>query len=209
MANLGITIEDFNLSILLYADDIVLIAEKEIELQKMLNIMNDWCIKWRLTINLEKTQIVHFRKPSTCQSDYAFYFGQSLLSYSATYKYLGFVFQENMRFSVGRRVLGESAGRALGSVVNKMKVCPDLSFPIFTRLYDFMVAPVLFYAAGVWGFMESPECNSVQHRALRCFLGVHRFAPKVAVEGDMGWEPCVVRQRVEVIRLWNRFGEPT
>lgn len=43
----------------------------------------------------------------------------------------------------------ESAGRALGSVVNKMKVCPNLSFSIFTQLYDSMLAPVLFTLLGV------------------------------------------------------------
>jgi len=54
-----------DLSILLYADDIVLIAENEVNLQNMLNIMSSWCCncKWRLTINNEKkTQVVQFRE---------------------------------------------------------------------------------------------------------------------------------------------------
>ncbi|KAK7925468.1 hypothetical protein WMY93_007778 [Mugilogobius chulae] len=68
-----------------------------------------------------------------------------------------------------------------------------------------MVAPVLFYAAGVWGFDDAPECNTVQIRAMRYFLGVHRFTARAAIEGDMGWEPCVVKQRAEVLRLWNRL----
>lgn len=50
-ANLGIDIDDLNLSILLYADDIVLVAEEEAKLQKMLDIMYKWCNKWRLAIN--------------------------------------------------------------------------------------------------------------------------------------------------------------
>jgi len=64
--NLGVQIEDMDLSILLYADDIVLIAENEVNLQNMLNIMSSWCCncKWRLTINNEKkkTQVVQFRE---------------------------------------------------------------------------------------------------------------------------------------------------
>uniref|UniRef100_A0A3B3C8D8 Uncharacterized protein n=1 Tax=Oryzias melastigma TaxID=30732 RepID=A0A3B3C8D8_ORYME len=35
---------------------------EETKLQKMLDIMNSWCTKWRLSINGDKTQIVHFRK---------------------------------------------------------------------------------------------------------------------------------------------------
>lgn len=127
------------------------------------------------------------------------------MSFSETYKYLGFVFHENMKFCTGKRVLSDSAGRALGAVINKMKVCPDLSFTTYSQLFDSMVAPILFYAAGVWGYEEAIECNSVQNRAMRYFLGVHKFTPRAAIEGEMGWEPCVVKQTVEVLRLWNRL----
>ncbi|XP_023814791.1 uncharacterized protein LOC111947977 [Oryzias latipes] len=203
--NLGIDINNWNLSILLYADDIILIADEEIKLQGMLNTMNDWCNKWRLTINSDKTQIVHFRKPLVPQSNFLFYFGKTTLMYTDTYKYLGFVFHKNMMFSEGKQRLSDSAGRALGAVINKMKVCPELSLDTFSKLYDAMVGSVLFYSAGVWGYEDAPECDKVQYRAMRYFLGVHRFTTKAAVEGDMGWEPCVIKQRAEVLRLWNRL----
>uniref|UniRef100_A0A3B3HD99 Reverse transcriptase domain-containing protein n=1 Tax=Oryzias latipes TaxID=8090 RepID=A0A3B3HD99_ORYLA len=81
--NLGIDINSWNLT------------DEEIKLQGMLNTMNDWCNKWRLTINNDKTQIVHFRKPLP-QSNFLFYFGKTTLMYTDTYKYLGFVFHKNM-----------------------------------------------------------------------------------------------------------------
>lgn len=128
-----------NLSILLYADDIVLIAENEVSLQNMLDIMSSWCSKWRLTINSEKTQVVHFRKKSDSQSNYTFQFGSVPLKFICYYKYLGFVFDENMKFTEGRKILAESAGRALGSVLSKMKSCTDLGFSTFTQLYKSLV----------------------------------------------------------------------
>ncbi len=176
--NLGVRIEDMNLSILLYADDIVLIAENEVNLQNMLNIMSSWCSKWHLTINSEKTQVVHFRKKSEVQSNHTFQFQSVPLKYTCRYKYLGFVFDEYMKFAEGRKILAESARRALGSVLSKMKSCTDLGFSTFTHLYKSLVDSVLFYAAGVWGFEEAFNCNSVQNHALRCFLGVHKYAAK-------------------------------
>ena len=43
-SNLGITLDNnLSLSILLYADDIILLAESEQKLQGMLDIVCDWC----------------------------------------------------------------------------------------------------------------------------------------------------------------------
>ncbi len=55
-----------------------------------------------------------------------------------------------MCFAEGTEALAESAGRVLGTVMNKMKVCPDLSFSTFSKLYDQWLAQCLFHAAGVW-----------------------------------------------------------
>uniref|UniRef100_A0A3P9LJH6 Uncharacterized protein n=1 Tax=Oryzias latipes TaxID=8090 RepID=A0A3P9LJH6_ORYLA len=79
------------------------LADEEIQLQGMLNTMNDRCNKWRLTINDDKTQIVHFRKPFVLQSNFLLYFGKTTLMHTDTYKYLGFVFHKNMVFSEGKQ----------------------------------------------------------------------------------------------------------
>ena len=44
-----------NISILLYADDIALIAPNEENLQTMLDCVNSWCLKWRMSLNENKT----------------------------------------------------------------------------------------------------------------------------------------------------------
>ena len=56
-ANLGISISGRNIGILLYADDIVLLAENELNLQRQLDILNTWCKKWRLNVNLTKVKL--------------------------------------------------------------------------------------------------------------------------------------------------------
>ena len=40
---LGIDVNGYNLSILLYAEDIVLLSRNENDLQVMLDFVNDWC----------------------------------------------------------------------------------------------------------------------------------------------------------------------
>jgi hypothetical protein len=58
--NLGIDIGLTKISILLYADDIVIIAESENELQTILDTVHEWCSNWRLKINRDKSNVIHF-----------------------------------------------------------------------------------------------------------------------------------------------------
>ena len=66
---------DLCINILLYADDMVLIAENEEDLQVLLDIMCQWCSKWRLNVNKGKTEIVHFRSARKKQTIFNFKYG--------------------------------------------------------------------------------------------------------------------------------------
>lgn len=52
--NLDVDIDDYQLSILMYADDVALIVPDVESLQRMLTKLHDWCSKWRLSVNSEK-----------------------------------------------------------------------------------------------------------------------------------------------------------
>ena len=127
------------------------------------------------------------------------------MSFTEHYKYLGLNFDEHLTFKKGIKALSDSAGKTLGAVLNKVKLCRDLGFKTYTQLYNSCVCPILDYSAGVWGYGNFTKCDAVQNRAMRCFLGVHKMAPKLAVCGDMGWDPCEVRIKGDMVRLWNRL----
>ena len=57
---LGMKIENLKLSILMYADDTVLLPDTTDNLQKILNHVYEWCRKWQLSINPVKTEVMHF-----------------------------------------------------------------------------------------------------------------------------------------------------
>ncbi len=50
----GIQTEFFIIQCLLYADDIALTSSSEQDLQNMLNILHNWCNKWRMKLNINK-----------------------------------------------------------------------------------------------------------------------------------------------------------
>ena len=52
----GIKLNGRNMCILLYADDIVLLAENEKDLQTLYSTTHELCSKWKLNINIEKVK---------------------------------------------------------------------------------------------------------------------------------------------------------
>jgi len=58
----GIDVNMFKIFLLLYADDIVLFADSKAELQTSLNALYDYCQKWKLVVNTNKTKIMFFSK---------------------------------------------------------------------------------------------------------------------------------------------------
>jgi hypothetical protein len=205
--NLGIMINGENICILLYADDIVILSENEEKLQNMLNKVSDWCKNWRMKINPTKTNIVHFRKQSQNKTDYLFKIGDDIISVAPSYKYLGCVLTDTLDFTETANILAESAGRALGGLLNKAKALNGLTFNVFTKLYDTSVIPVMDYSSGVWGYKKYAKCDTIQNRAIRSFLGVHKHASNLAINGDTGWQAPTMRHHLNMLRLWDRLVE--
>ena len=118
----------FKVGILLFADDIVLIAPSEENLQLMINFANTWCLTNRMSVNIGKTKIVHLRKKSLPRTDFEFYFGNTKIEICENYKYLGVVLNEYVDFTETSNVLSEAAGKAFSSLVSNLYKKIDIMY---------------------------------------------------------------------------------
>ena len=68
-SNVGLDLDSETfVNILLYADDIVLLAKDEHDLQALLFLVENWCRNWRLEVNLTKTNVMHVRSEKATNS---------------------------------------------------------------------------------------------------------------------------------------------
>ena len=203
--NIGIKVNGKNICVFLYADDIVLLAENEKDLQTLLNTTHEWCSKWKLNINVEKSKIMHFRQHRKQQSNFQFKYGSTTLEYCPYYKYLGLYLDPNLNFNNGITTLADSGGRAFGAVIAKLKHLKDVRYKTFTTIFNSQIATILDYSSSIWSHKKAPECDVIQNKAMQYFLGVHGFTPVPALNGEMGWLPSRFRRYLNTIRLWNRL----
>ena len=202
--NRGVVVRDNNVSILMYADDIVLIAETETNLQIMLNTLYEWCSTWGLVINNNKSAVVHFRSSSTEITQHKFVCGSEIINIAKSYKYLGVLLTDTLDYNVMVKNVAQAANRALDLLISKVKLIGGVHYKCFTQQFDTFVWSVISYSACIWGTRNYGAIKSVFNRACRFFLGLGQHAPVSAVRGAMGMVPPLCRQMKEVARQYSR-----
>ncbi len=57
-----ITEQISDITALLFADDLLMISDTVNGLQKKLNVLQKYCLKWNLTVNMYKSKVVVFKR---------------------------------------------------------------------------------------------------------------------------------------------------
>ena len=70
----GIDIGIINLNILHYADTIIRFGKNPEDLQKSLNALEEYCKRWKLTVNTNKTKMMVFRKGGRLPINLTFFY---------------------------------------------------------------------------------------------------------------------------------------
>ena len=84
--------------VLLFADDIILIADSVFELQKKLDILYEVAVKLGLVVNMDKSKVVVFRKGGHLASHDRWHIG--ILEVVSEYSYLGLIFSTKINNNV-------------------------------------------------------------------------------------------------------------
>ena len=88
-----------NLNSISFADDLVLMSSSPSGLQKCLDNLNEYCDKWGLSINTDKSNVMIMLKGKRTKNLQLFQMNNDILDYVHTYKYLGIVISSDGRFS--------------------------------------------------------------------------------------------------------------
>ena len=196
---------DLFLNILLYADDICLMTTNENDLQFLLSVVENWCQKWRLEINLTKTNVMHVRNPRCVQSRFVFLFNHRIVTYCESYRYLGATLDEFLNFDKTAEVQAEPAGRALGALITKTIKNGGLPYSIYSMLFECSVSSISDYGAEIWGFEPKDSTTKIHLRAARCFLGLPKHATSAGVLAEISWPEPVYRAHIRMIRQYFRI----
>ena len=210
---------------LLWADDLVLLALTPESLQKMLDVLYTYCSDWGLKVNISKTAVMVFNKSGRLLKEgKAFTFGQTEIPSARAYTYLGIVFSLNGSLKTAQNTLRQKAIRSYFSLKSMIDT-RHLKKPILFKLFDALILPVVGYGSQVWLSQTNyiKELASGAHPSLKKFaldptekvhlsflkwtLSVHKFTSNAAIWGDTGRYPLAIELSSQVYTYFNRVSE--
>ena len=156
---------------MLYDDDVALIAPDADSLQLMFDKLNEWCCKWRLTVNNDKTKIVIFRPASVQLCNNQFSCGNASIQLTDRYTYLGLWFQEHLDMKYATSELAKSASRALSTLYAKFKNSGGMAYDVYYKFYASLVQPISSCCLAIWVLTNYSKINTMQNKACRYALG--------------------------------------
>ena len=189
--------------LLLYADDTVLLSENSVDLQNLLNVFVDYCDKWQLKINTDKTKVLIFSK-GRIPNNLKFFMRNTELEIVKDYKYLGVYFARSGSFLRTRKYLSEQATKAMYGILKKCRQ-NSLNIECQLELFDKIVLPILLYGSEVWGFENFDILERVHLRFCKLILHLKQTTPSCIVYAELGRHPIQIDAKIRMLNFWCRL----
>ena len=162
-------------------------------LQKSLDALNEYCKKWKLKVNHNKTKCMTFSK-GAIRNKTNFVLDSKNITNTKEYKYLGITINSrSCSFTPTLIDLSSKANKAIYSLTSKI---PLKSAPIKTmlKLFDTCIVPILLYGSEVWApFMnhdwvkwDATHIEKIHTQFLKRLLGVNRSTTNILTRSEMG-----------------------
>ena len=200
----GISLDELNIYLLLFADDAVLFSETKEGLQTSLDNFEQYCKKWNLTVNTDKTKIMVFRKGGRLQADERWTIGGAEIEIVNHFNYLGIVFSSGGSFMKATKTLSGKAIKALGSLFSITNTL-EVPINIMCNLFEAFVCSILNYGCEIWGFSKADDVEKVQRKFCKWVLGVKQTTNNLSVCGEMGRFPLFIERRIRCVKYWLRL----
>lgn len=181
-----------NAQVAQYADDTVLyykhfsIINTTNNINCYLQKISQWCNKWRIKINEDKSQCVIFtrRRPSLPPP---LKFNDKIIQYSTKTKYLGVQLDNKL---IWKQHINFIRGKSLGRIYQLYPLLssPFLSIKKRVQLYQSLILPIILYAAPAWGVAARTHLQVlqvVQNKVARIISGADRSTRITQLHEDL------------------------
>ncbi len=170
------------------------------ELQRRLNsdleLMHNWLLANKLTLNKEKTEymlIGSHQRLSTVETDPILEFGDTKIKRVNHAKSLGIIIDEQLLWKNQIEAISSKVSKGIG-VLRRIKNCVPKTTLI--KVYNALVLPYFDYCSLVWSncsdqLIMISKLQKMQNRAARVITGRSYETPSSDVLRELDWKPLI------------------
>lgn len=150
----GVRLGKETVDVLLFADDMVLVADSEESLKVNLKKLDETLMKWEMRMNWGKTEVMKVGKErGQCWVE----IGERKLESVEVVKYLGVMISGDGRMEEEIRSRIGKAARVIGALNEPVWRQKELSRRTKLRVYNAIVVPTLMYGSETWVLSKQQE----------------------------------------------------
>ena len=177
--------------LLLYADDVVLLAKSREEMEILLARMHEHWVKWRGVVNTKKSNVMSVGKvkPQTWK------YGVDVLQTCQQYGYLGVTVKDTLTWGAWVVQLKAKVYASLPALKRTVRVAgPGVASTAWLQV----IRPRLEHGAEACYLpkIQVEELEQLQRKAARLILGLPRSTNNALLYGELGWMPISARRTV-------------
>ena len=214
--DIGIEIQGYakRLSILLYADDIVLLAENERDLQALLDLLGICASLDRLDINPNKSKVVVFGTSKKEQDEWIlrqWSINSIQIGSARSYKYLGVTFSFDLSWKEHISNVIASASTVSFSLRSMgRRSAPNVSTKNLLLFYQSYYISRFLHAAAIWAPVDASstvmkKLETTFLRGLRTVAGVHKCLDHDGIRWELGVMSLIGYFQTHRLNWFNRL----
>lgn len=217
LPGIGVRMGTRLVQMLLYADDMVLMARNPGDLQLQLDLLHEFAVQQDMEVNVEKTEIVVFRKGSQPPSpQWQWQYNGAPIQVSREFRYLGIIFHETEGVKGAIQALTVSARRAMWGMMGRFRVARITDISMKLKMFASLVLPIMEYCGEVWGpsliassknladLWDNP-LQRVQTLFLRQLGKLRKSVPTTILHREMCSDPVAKGWVRGSMALWGRL----
>ena len=197
----GLNIQDLCVILLLFADDMVILAESLNDLPKSLDNLCLYCDEWGLEVNTDKTKIMDFRNRGILKNNESWTYKNIAIEAANDFNYLGCTFNYTGSFTLNNQTLYGKGLKAMNVLISNLKRY-NTSPRVALQLFDAFVSPILYYSCEVSGFSRADILEKLHLRFCKSVLGVRQSTCNAAVYGELGRYPLYINRYVRIVKYF-------
>ena len=216
----AIPILDIYLNHFLYADDLVLFSQSRTGLQCCLDKLHQFAEMKRLNISIDKSKTIVFNTTGKLEKE-CFTLNEVKLEPVQSFCYLGFEVKASGTVSHALETMYDKSNKAMRPLLCAIS---RFNIPVKTSisLFHALIAPIILYGAENWSTLSDKKLksftidrafdndnkskvNSIHKKFLKYILGINKSSPTLAVMGDTGEVPLLIKGYRLMINFWHRI----